>query len=130
MVFVSKKITHDRTPISVDFDGVIHGYSKGFDDGSIYDEPVEGVVEALENLKKKYYIYVNSQRSGTPEGKKAIEDYLIKYGIPFDEVSLTKPPAKFYIDDRAIRFKNWEQTVKDLEDFEVEFKEKKKGGVK
>lgn len=124
MVFTSKKITHDRPPIAVDFDGVIHAYSKGFHDGTIYDTPTEGVKEAMENLKKKYYVYVNSQRSGTLEGKKVIEDYLIRYGIPFDEVSTTKPAAKFYIDDKGIRFKNWNQTIKDLEEFEKELKEK------
>ena len=36
----------DKT-IAVDFDGFIHKYSKGWHDGSIYDEPVEGAAEAL-----------------------------------------------------------------------------------
>ena len=124
MVFVSKKITHDRPPIAIDFDGVIHGYSKGFDDGTIYDGPTEDVAETITELKKKYYIYIHSQRTGTPEGIEAIRDYLLKYNIPFDEISATKPPAKFFIDDKAIRFKNWKQTVKDLADFEKELSEK------
>lgn len=120
MVFVSQKIKHGKAPIAIDFDGVIHAYSKGFDDGTIYDGPTDGASRAIAELKKKYYIYIYSQRSGTPEGIKAVKDYLLKYDIPFDEISATKPPAKFFIDDKAIRFRNWKQTIKDVADFEKE----------
>ena len=48
--------------IAVDFDGVIHRYSKGWHDGTIYDEPVEGAREALEGLVDKgHMIIVYSQ---------------------------------------------------------------------
>lgn len=40
--------------IAVDFDGVIHKYSKGWQNGSIYDEPVEGAKEALLELLEDY----------------------------------------------------------------------------
>ena len=120
MVFVSKKIKHDRTPIAVDFDGVIHAYTKGFYDGSIYDGPVHGVSEALKKLKERYFIYIYSQRNGTAEGRGAVEEFLKKYNVPFDAISVSKPVAKFYIDDRAIRFKNWEQTINDIAEFETE----------
>jgi len=40
-----KNIT--KNTIAVDFDGVIHQYSKGWEDGSIYDKPVKGVRQAL-----------------------------------------------------------------------------------
>lgn len=122
MGFISPKINHDRPPICVDFDGVIHAYSRGFADGTIYDGPTDGVAKAMIKLKKKYYVYVNSQRSGTPEGKKAIEEYLAKYEIPYDEIAMTKPAAKFYIDDRGIRFKSWNQVLKEIENFEQELK--------
>jgi hypothetical protein len=37
----------------MDFDGVIHKYSKGWLDGSIYDEPMEGAKEQLAKIVKK-----------------------------------------------------------------------------
>src|SRR3989338_5913425 len=124
MEYRAKKINHERPPIAVDFDGVIHGYSQGFGDGSIYDGPIRGVVEAMTKLKEKYYVYIYSYRTGTKEGRDAVGEYLERHGVPYDEISTTKPPAKFYIDDRAIRFKNWKQTLKDLDSFEEELRSK------
>ena len=120
MIYKTGKIKLEKPPIAVDFDGVIHSYSKGFNDGSIYDGLVPGVREAMAKLKEKFYIYISSARSDSKEGKEAIEEYLRINKIPFDEVSLTKPPAKIYIDDRAIRFKNWEQTLEDVDNFDRE----------
>ena len=37
----------ERKTIVFDFDGVIHKYSKGWQDGSIYDEPVEGIKDLI-----------------------------------------------------------------------------------
>ena len=125
-MYKSKHIKHPRRPICIDFDGVIHTYRKGFQDGTIYDKPNPGTRAALTKLKKKYYIYVFSYRTGHEAGKRAVEKYLKKYKIPYDKVSSTKPPAAFYIDDRAIRFKNWEQTRRDLVSFEKELAKRKK----
>ena len=43
-----------RKNIVFDFDGVIHKYSKGWQDGSIYDEPVEGIAKVINALHNKY----------------------------------------------------------------------------
>ena len=37
----------NNNQIAIDFDGVIHKNSKGYYDGTIYDEPVEGSLEAI-----------------------------------------------------------------------------------
>ena len=45
--FLDKIKEQTSKNICVDFDGVIHKNSKGFHDGTIYDDPVEGTKEAL-----------------------------------------------------------------------------------
>ena len=37
---------------AVDFDGVIHKYSKGWVGGAIYDKPMPGALEIMEELTK------------------------------------------------------------------------------
>lgn len=49
--------------IAIDFDGVIHKYSKGWQDGTLYDEHVDGVFEAIDLLMTKYTVFIFSTRS-------------------------------------------------------------------
>lgn len=44
--------------ISLDFDGVIHSYSKGWQDGSIYDQPIPGSIEFIGEVMWKHQISV------------------------------------------------------------------------
>lgn len=49
--------------IAIDFDGVIHAYSKGWQDGSCYDKPVFGAFEAIQTLMSSgYSVFVFSTR--------------------------------------------------------------------
>jgi histidinol phosphatase-like enzyme len=116
--------------IAIDFDGVIHGYSKGWQDGSIYDPPVDGAAEALRKLKEAgHTLYIFSTRTnpvfkkkeGAADQKKLMEDWLEKYQIPFDKIwTFGKPMADIFIDDRAIGFKgSWSDTIGDVESFKV-----------
>jgi len=89
--------------IAVDFDGVIHKYSKAYHDGTIYDEPIEGARDALRLLKKKGYKVVVSSVRDVGD----ISDWLHRYKIKVDEVTNYKPKAVAYIDDRGIRFTTW-----------------------
>lgn len=100
--------------IAVDFDGVIHGYSKGWQDGSIYDPPVPGAALTLDRLQRAGYrivIYTTRAADRTinekwQEGQlRDVIDYLQRHGIPFDEVFTgEKPIFTALIDDRAVRF--------------------------
>lgn len=36
--------------VAIDFDGVIHKYSKGWHDGSIYDDEIQGVFEVIKKI--------------------------------------------------------------------------------
>lgn len=94
-----------KKTIVFDFDGVIHKYSEGWKDGSIYDVPNDNIYEVLSKLKQKgYEIVVVSTRCAQPLGITAIENWLDKnhLGEYVDKVCKEKPPALVYIDDRAI----------------------------
>lgn len=105
----------DRPILAVDFDGTIceHAYPS-------IGPLKEGVVEALKELQKYYYILVYSCRSSFwfPEEFKyrdlvmaAMKGFLDEEGVPYDEIddgTKGKPFAVYYIDDKAIHFDdNW-----------------------
>jgi len=96
--------------LAIDFDGVIHKYSKGYYDGTIYDEPMEGAIETLKCLSEEYNLVIFTARPN----KEDIKGWLEKYGFDIDiEVTDKKIPAQVYIDDRGLRFTNWKD-IKNL----------------
>ena len=96
-----------------DFDGVINSYKSGWEDAlTISDPPVEGIKEAIAEVRKAgYAVYVVSSRCTIKGGTAAIREYLDKYGIEVDGVRATKPPAVATIDDRAICFDGHPETL-------------------
>ena len=109
--------------IGVDFDGVIHKCSKGYFDGTIYDEPIEGAKDALEKLSEKYVVIVYTCKAkpdrGLVNGKTGTElvwEWLEKNDMAkfVSKVTSEKPRAGFYIDDKAIRFESWEQSLQQV----------------
>jgi len=121
--FLEKIEKQHNNVVALDFDGVIHKSSKGFHDGTIYDEPVEGAIEAIKFLSSKYtlVIYTCKARPERPlingkTGSELIWEWLDKYDIAgyIDEITALKPRAKFYIDDKAFRFENWKNTMEVL----------------
>ena len=97
--------------ILIDFDNTIHKYSEGWKDGTIYDEPVEGAIEAIRDLVAAgYKVIVFTALSKRGESRNTdIRDWLLKHGL-FLPVTNTKCPARAIVDDRAIRFTNWKDT--------------------
>jgi len=98
----------EKKRISIDFDRVIHKYSKGFSDGTIYDEPIEGAIESIKQLEKAgFEVVILTCKSELGENRnQAIRKWLKKHGLNI-KVTFTKLPSIAYIDDRAIRFTNW-----------------------
>lgn len=94
---------HRDGVICIDFDGVIHLYSKGWFDGSCYDEPMPGARESIIKLSERFKVVVLTARTDHEQ----VRQWLEKHGIPVDQVTNIKPPAIAYIDDRAVRFTNW-----------------------
>jgi phosphoheptose isomerase len=110
--------------IGVDFDGVIHKCSKGYHDGTIYDEPVDGVADALKQLSSKYTIVVYTCKAkkdrGLVDGKTGTElvwQWLEKHNLAqyVNKVTAEKPRACYYIDDKAIKFTDWKQVLEEVE---------------
>ena len=118
--------------VAIDFDGVIHRYSKGWNNGEIYDNPVKGVKEALETLKKEgHTLYIFStrtnklfQKKDAPDAKKTMVAWLEKHKIPYDKIwTWGKPMAQVFIDDRAIGFDgDWSKTLASMKDFKPWYK--------
>jgi len=110
----------ELTNIGIDFDGVIHKNSKGFYDGTIYDDPIHGSLEALKRISQKYDIIIFTAKAKKDRGKingktgtEMVWEWLKKYkmDIYVKDVTSEKPRAVAYIDDKAIRFDNWKNVL-------------------
>ena len=126
--------SRNKPIICVDFDGVIHSYDKGWQDGRIYGEVIEGFFDWAEKAKNDFKLVVYSSRSKDKELSEAMENWVYekytewlktehtKKGLEKSnsetaaerlfhntfEFSAEKPAAFVTIDDRAITFKgNW-----------------------
>lgn len=133
--------------VAVDFDGVVHAYSRGWHDGTIYDEPIPGALDALHALMRDYAVFIHTTRE--PE---QVMPWLEGHGfdVTIDErcgaceglggrvmvdhcpacegsgqllfwnlqgqllVTNRKLAATAYIDDRAVRFESWPQTLAEM----------------
>lgn len=112
--------------IAVDFDGVVHAYSRGWQDGSIYDDAIPGAFDALRRLMRRYAVYVHTSRDSSDvahwiNARSGIPTtYSIAPAVEFWDrqdaiyVTKTKLPAVAYIDDRGIRFTDWDNAFHDL----------------
>lgn len=122
--------------VAVDFDGVIHSYSRGWQDGKIYDVPMPGAIDGLHWLMERYAVFILTSRDVVQ-----VAQWLMECGFStFVEVNgdscdcedsngftcvhedqcrklwneqgrllvtKRKLAAIAYIDDRGIRFTNW-----------------------
>ena len=110
--------------IAVDFDGVIHKNSKGYHDGTIYDEPVEGAREALQKLSEKYTVIIYTAKArrdrGLVNGMSGVQlvwDWLKENDLAqyVSKVTAEKPRAVAYIDDKGIKFDNWNSVLSQID---------------
>jgi histidinol phosphatase-like enzyme len=122
--FLKKINEQTLSVIAIDFDGVIHKNSMGFYDGTIYDNPVEGVKEALKCLSRKFQIVIftckakpNRPLVNGKSGKRLIVEWLRKHDLfkYISDITHEKPRAMFYIDDKGIKFESWKQVMEEIE---------------
>ena len=116
----------DAKNIAIDFDGVIHNFDKGFHDGTCYGKPLDGSLEAIEYLSKKFNIIIFTAKAKPSRplvngktGTELVTEWLKEHNVLqyVKEVTAEKPRAFLYIDDKGYRFENWPDTMKFLEAF-------------
>lgn len=101
-----------RYILCVDFDGVIHSYSSGWQGAAVIsDPPVEGAFQWLASLlnTSSFEVNIYSSRSKEPGGIEAMRSWFRANGFPvrlFDDLKFPtmKPAASMTIDDRAFCF--------------------------
>jgi 5'(3')-deoxyribonucleotidase len=114
----------DLKNIAIDFDGVIHDFSKGWHDGTCYGTPLPGSLYAIKELSKNYNIIIFTAKvkpdrplvlgkTGTQLVTKWLKDYNVLQYI--NEITCEKPRAQIYIDDKGYRFENWKDTLQNVE---------------
>lgn len=120
--------------VAVDFDGVIHSYEHGWQDGSIYGDLIDGAMAGLTTLMQQHAVFVHTtrrpkqvahwieQRSGHGiECVTRVSPWPWRWGGPFWNergvllVTRRKYPAIAYLDDRALPFSTWEQALRALD---------------
>jgi hypothetical protein len=103
--------------VAVDFDGVIHAYRRGVQDGTCYDDPMPGALDAVRRMARSRPVAVMTARpiglvagwfdQHAPDIPLYLDPNLHREW--WDElgtllVTNRKIMAQHYIDDRAIRF--------------------------
>lgn len=124
----------NKPTLCVDFDGVIHSYTSGWQGiDEIPDPPVYGAIEALHEYAKHFNVKIYSARSSEYKGLCAMSDYMRKHvaiylqSLSSEEIEAidqplidvigfpsSKPSAIVYIDDRGFRFEGIFPTVEEI----------------
>ena len=125
-------MTQVKPTLCVDFDGVIHSYTNGWQGAAtVSDPPVGGALEFLEAASKAFEVHIFSsrshQRNGIAAMKSWLADELIKAkGKKADMVVISdfvnhtlkwptvKPSAMVTLDDRAITFEGEFPSIREL----------------
>lgn len=115
--------------IVVDFDGVLHSYTSGWQGAdAIPDPPTPGAQEFMASmLAAGWDVVIQSTRAATVQGANAIAEWLIRHRFPAPRrdsigdpraawtITAEKLPALVYLDDRALRFDGAWPTLPEVE---------------
>lgn len=103
--------------LAIDFDGVLMDKTNSVlnlsSAGLCIGYPMLGVEEGVKRLASRYELVVFSARASVPEGREAIEKWLELWRLAhyFKFVTHEKINALAYLDDRGVRFENWDSTL-------------------
>jgi capsule biosynthesis phosphatase len=105
-----------------DLDGTIC-YTKTVDETYEEVKPIPGAIETLQYLHSQgHYIIILTARNMVTHNNNMgkiianqcpiVMEWLKKHNIPYDELHFGKPVADFYVDDKGIKFENWNDIKK------------------
>lgn len=124
--------------VALDFDGVIHRYSRGWQGGKIYDPPMPGAIEAIKETQEVEAVVVFTARTDLDavrdwlsarevecvtqdewDAERPAEEHWSAFWNEKERVLITnrKPAARVYLDDRAVKFdstRGWEGAMEDM----------------
>lgn len=108
-----------KPTLCIDFDGVIHSYERGWQQGVIYGSVVPGFWGWAEQAAKQFKLVIYSSRSKDEELQLAMSLWMVDQRKKWREAggmhtmedplefefTAEKPAAWLTIDDRAVQFK-------------------------
>lgn len=115
--------------LCLDFDGVIHSYSSGWQGADVIpDPPVPGAAEFILAATRIFTVNIFSSRSNQPGGLNAMRNYIHsmlidchgQLGIDVSDAlvyPLEKPAALVTLDDRALTFDGTWPVIETLKNF-------------
>ena len=107
---VRPRETYTFNRVMVDFDGVLHRYSRGWQDGNIYDAPIPGAQQFMHELAgeaREVVILTARDEQYWP----AMREWMDKHGFIRVRITNIKEPADAYVDDLAVSFRGmWGET--------------------
>jgi hypothetical protein len=123
-----KKKNPDQKTLCVDFDGVIHSYTSGWQGATVIgDPPVRGALQWLDmliNHDDEYKVCIYSSRSKEVGGIEAMQEWFFENGFDPNELEFPteKPSAWLTIDDRAICFRGTFPLPQEIDNFKPWYK--------
>ncbi len=97
--------------IMVDLDGVLCSEEPFFE--RPLARPIAGAREALKKLRRAGYTIVIYTARGWGEYR-VTRQWLDEHGFVYDGIHMGKPVADVWIDDRALAFTSWKETLSRL----------------